>query len=197
VNQLVTPRWQRRAFAPVFDDINHLMPAEYVIAHETYILSEASSAAVKICDSGIDVKILEDVRQGLELWRPILAAPFPLCHRAVREVCKALAAPHPLTLFLAEYRAPEFVADIACCLPGVRVIGVHKSRRHALVDECIVERAAVSMAGQTIQSAAVESVDPEAALRLISRLHLDRFENVNDVEYLKRLLGMRTFARAS
>ena len=172
------------------------MPAEYALAYEIYIISEASPARVKIRDGCLDVKILEDVRHGLELWRPVLAAPFPLCHRAVREACSALGAASPSMLFLTVYSAPEFVADIACGLAGVRVIGVHKSRRHALVDQCIVGRASVSVSGRTVQTAAVESVDPDAVLRLIGRLHLDRFESSNYVDFLKRLVGIPVLPHA-
>jgi hypothetical protein len=191
VDQFGIPRWEWRAFAPSFDVLDPLMPAEFEIAHEIYILNATTDANVKIRGGAIDSKTLEKVDHGLELWKPTFKAPFPLCQRDVREVCRHLGVAIPAALFLPCYSAPDFIVDIACCMPGIHVIGVNKTRRHLMVDGCSVERASVSAAGKVAQTAAIESPDAGAVLRLIRRLELDRLDNVNYVEFLKSLLAMQ------
>ena len=190
------PRWEWRAFASAFDELAPLMPAEYEIAHDIYLLGAAAHANVKIRGNAVDVKTLVDTRHGLELWQPSLQCAFPLCHRAVREIYAALEVHPPQSLFLPEYNQCDFLSDLACCTDGVRIIGVNKVRRHAIVGGCIVERSAAWVAGQTVQSAAVESADADGLRRMLSELRLDRFENVNYPEFLKRLPGVRSAALA-
>jgi hypothetical protein len=196
VDQLPVRRWEWRTFAGAFDELTPLMPAAYEIAHETYVLGAAAHANVKIRGNAVDVKTLLDTRHGLELWQQSLQCAFPLCHRAVREIYAALEVHPPESLFLPEYNQCDFLTDLVCCTDGVRIVGMNKVRRHAIVEGCIVERSAACVAGQTIQSAAVESADPDGLRRLLTELHLDRFENVNYPEFLKRQLGVRSAAPA-
>lgn len=191
-----SPRWEWRTFSPSLDVLDALMPGDFEIAHDIYLLGSASNANVKIRSGSIDVKTLDDVQRGLELWRPSFSARFPLCHRDVRSVLRYLGVAYPETLFLPCYSAPDFLTDIACCLDGVHVIGVNKARRHATIDACIVERASVSVAGHVVQTAAIESTDAAAVMRQIDRLRFDRTDHINYVDFLKRLLGVLPPSRA-
>jgi hypothetical protein len=190
VTDVASPRWEWRAFAPSFEILDPMMPHEFETAHEIYILSGVSSTSVKIRDGGIDVNTLESVRDGLELWRHSHRAMFPLCHREVRAVLSCLGVPRPQTLFLPCYSAADFLTDVACCTDDVHVIGVHKIRRHAVVDGCIVQRASISVAGRVAQTAAIESADAAVLRRQLHRLQFERFENVNYVDFLKRSIGV-------
>lgn len=187
MNEIVTPRWEFRAFGPSFDVLEPLLPEFFEIAHETYILSEAVDASVKIRGDQLLIKTLVDVRHGLELWRPVLRATFPLCHREVREVCTHLGVAQPEMLFQPCFNAADFITDIACCTDGVHVIGVNKTRRQVPVDGCIVHRAAVAAAGRSVQTASIESADALGARRVMHRFGFDQLENVSYVEFLKRL----------
>ena len=67
------------------------------LVHETdelYLLSPASDASVKVRDQLMDVKQLEHVNaDGLEQWRPVMKAEFPLGSDDVRFVLDALHEP--------------------------------------------------------------------------------------------------------
>ncbi|HEX8031056.1 MAG TPA: hypothetical protein VF491_21460 [Vicinamibacterales bacterium] len=185
----VPSRWEWRTFAPSFDSLDLAMPAEVELAHEIYILNLTSNINVKIRGGAIEVKTLDDVYDGLELWRPSFTAQFPLCQRDIRSVLNWLGVSRPQVLFSPSYGASGFLTDVACCIDGIRVIGVTKTRRRAIVDGCIVERASVSAAGHIMQTVAVESADEAAVRRQLRRLRLDRFDNLNYVEFLKGLAG--------
>jgi hypothetical protein len=189
VDQSVTARWEWRAFAPSFDLLDPLMPPKYDIAHDIQVLAAGSAADVRVCDGAIVVNTLDTTDRGLALWRPSFRATFPLCHREIRTLCEYLSVPQPHTLFRPCDSEPDFLTDIACCTGGVHVVGVNTTRRAAMVDGCRVERATVSAAGEITQTAAVESTDASAVLRVIQRLRLDRFDSLNYVDFLKRLLG--------
>lgn len=190
------PRWEWRSFAPEFRQLDGLVPAEITTARDVYLLCAGSTAAVKIRDGVITVKLRERVHQGLELWRPTLAATFPLCQREIRDVLRCFPAALPRTLVHPEYDALGFVADVAACTPGVRVIGVYKTLHKGQIDQCLVERGCLSAAGSVVQTAAVESTDPEAVLRTVHELRLDRFENVSYVTFLTRMLARPASAQA-
>ena len=51
---------------------------EVAESDEVYFLSDSSDASVKLRDGRLDVKVLERVEDGLQLWRPVVKAEFPL-----------------------------------------------------------------------------------------------------------------------
>jgi len=188
----MTPRWEWRSFASALDAVDLHVPGAYQLAHDIYLLSQASSANVKIRDGAIDVKTCAGARDGLELWRPAVTASFPLCHREIREVFSHLRLPAPRGFFLPVYDERALISDLAGVAQGGHIVGVHKVRRQAERDGCVIERAAVSAAGRTVQSIAISAPDPDAVLRLLRTLRLEHLENINYVTFLKRTLGIRT-----
>ena len=64
------------------------------------------------------------------------------------------------------------------------------------VDGCLIERAMFVAAGHRVETLSVEARDYARMRRLLSAYRLDRYHNVSDVSYLKRLIGMR-FLRQS
>ena len=79
----IVPRWEWRTFGDDFGDaddrLGALPPERDEESDEVYLLSLASDASVKIRDGLMDVKQLEHVNDdGLEQWRPIMKAAFPL-----------------------------------------------------------------------------------------------------------------------
>ena len=54
------------------------------VSDELYVLGLRSEASVKVRDGVMDVKRLEGVDDhGLELWRPVMKAAFPLARADV------------------------------------------------------------------------------------------------------------------
>ncbi|HUH21383.1 MAG TPA: hypothetical protein VLZ09_05885, partial [Gaiellaceae bacterium] len=79
----VVPRWEWRTFGHDFGDGERWFAAREAEraeeSDETYVLSRESDASVKVRGGQLDVKRRERVDDaGLEQWRPVLKASFPL-----------------------------------------------------------------------------------------------------------------------
>jgi hypothetical protein len=188
---VVDLRWEWRAFSQPFDVLDRYLPPEPRSSHDVYLLSETSDANVKIRENAIDVKLLDRLEYGLEQWHPVFTASFPLNQRQIRELCRYLRLAPPIAYFAPEYGPLSLVTDLISVSPEARVIGVYKTRRQAQLDDCCIERTTLSVAGHVVHTAAIESTDPAAVLRLVARLQFNQFENVNYVTFLKRMIGIR------
>jgi hypothetical protein len=190
-----TPRWEWRAFGESFADLEAVMPQQPPqLAHDIYILGDTSDANVKIREDTIDVKRLTRVSNGLERWSPVFTAPFPLGCDQVRRVFAEWPVPAP-PCTMTRRSALEFLADVVAPLGGLHIIGVGKQRRHAVVDGCLIERTTLDIGGHVFESAAVEMADADRVRQLLRTFHLDRFDNLNYVTFLKRVLGIRPLPR--
>ena len=94
------PRWEWRAFGQSFGDADDhfaaLEPEKVEESTEVYLLSVTSDASVKIRDSKLDVKLLQLVNgDGLEQWKPVLKAAFPLGPDEIVTVLAALGVESP------------------------------------------------------------------------------------------------------
>src|SRR5262245_24856508 len=93
----IVPRRERRGFAEhrraaeaTFDA---LAPESVRDSDELYLVSVASAASVKVRGGQADVKQLERVNDdGLEQWRPVLKADFPLVAADAASMLAALGA---------------------------------------------------------------------------------------------------------
>ena len=82
------------------------------VSDEQYVLGLRSEASVKVRDGLMDVKRLEQVDDdGLEQWRPVMKAAFPLAQADVGTVIEALGASTP-DLERAEYTLDELVDEV-------------------------------------------------------------------------------------
>ena len=89
-----------------------LEPERVQESDEVYLLSEESDASVKVRDDLMDVKRLEAVDgNGLEQWRPVLKAAFPLAAADVAAVLDALGAPGP-ELARETYTLEQLIAEV-------------------------------------------------------------------------------------
>jgi exopolyphosphatase/guanosine-5'-triphosphate,3'-diphosphate pyrophosphatase len=144
-------------------------------SQEIYFLSDAG-ASVKVRGGRLDVKVLDRVEDGLQLWRPVVKAEFPLDEDAAAEAAQALGVPGRATT-LAELQA----------LPGVRALEVHKRREHFTVGRALAERAELRTAAGVAMTVAVESEDPAAVLAGVRELGLEGRPNVSVPETLRSL----------
>jgi exopolyphosphatase/guanosine-5'-triphosphate,3'-diphosphate pyrophosphatase len=155
---------------------------------ETYLLSPVNDANVKIRDALMDIKALVEVgRDGLEQWRPIMKATFPLSPEAVRDTCAALgvaAVPSSgSATSLEELRR-------ALSASGVRAVAVHKRRVRYTIDGCMSELTDVVADGRKVRTLAIESEDGPRVVGAVRRLGLESRENVSYPRGLKALVGM-------
>jgi hypothetical protein len=100
VEPTVVPRWEWRTFGASFSDVEarfeSFPPERMAESDEIYLLSLATDASVKARGGLLDVKRLERVSEdGLELWRPVMKARFPLSADDVGSVMAALGAAVP------------------------------------------------------------------------------------------------------
>ncbi len=192
----VVPRWEWRTFGEDLDDIDDvdaalasLRTAEALESDETYLLSMHSDASVKVRDGVLDVKVLDRVDgSGLQLWVPVMKAPFPLDAGAVTAAFEALGASLPATR-RPEHGLEQLVDELVGSRDDLRVVGIHKRRRRTVLDDCMVELTEVIAGGRTVRTVAVESPDPDLVSSTVRRLGLDGRPNVCVAQGLKSLLG--------
>jgi exopolyphosphatase/guanosine-5'-triphosphate,3'-diphosphate pyrophosphatase len=138
----------------------------------------------------MDVKQLEAVDgNGLEQWRPVLKASFPLDAADVRVVLGALAAAapeHGRETFTLEQLVDEVVEPSQ----SLAAVAVHKRRAHYRLGECMAELSEVTAGGRSARTIAVEAEDPGLVAATVRELQLADRPNVCLARGLKTMLGL-------
>jgi exopolyphosphatase/guanosine-5'-triphosphate,3'-diphosphate pyrophosphatase len=189
----IVPRWEWRTFATSFGDADQrfreLPPGEVQESDELYLLSPDCDASVKVRGGLMDIKTLEQVdARGLEQWRPVMKAAFPLPAAEVARVCAALrVAPLPLR---DAYALEPMQAELTHPSRGVRAVPIHKKRQRYAVGGCLAEMTELAADGRTTRTVAIESEDPVRVWAAVREMGLERFENLSYPRGLKRLLGL-------
>jgi exopolyphosphatase/guanosine-5'-triphosphate,3'-diphosphate pyrophosphatase len=190
----IVPRWEWRAFGDDFGDAEARLadpgPERVEESDELYLLSARSDASVKVREGQMDVKRLEAVNDdGLEQWRPVLKAPFPLSRAQVEEVLDVLGCAD-LELERDEYPLEALRDEVVAPSPDLQTAEVHKRREHYTVGGCLAERSEIGTAAATTQTIAVESEDAGRVIAAVRELGLDDRRNVSLPRELKTLLGI-------
>jgi len=163
---------------------------------ELYLLSSESDASVKVRDGLMDVKRLDRVDDdGLEQWRPVMKASFPLSAAEVLAVIEALGA-QDRSLQRAEYTLDELVAEVVQARADLLAIGVRKRREHFTVGGAMTELSELRTDHGSARTIAVESEDPALIIAAVRELGLSGRRNVSVPRKLKGLAGFgaRRFA---
>jgi exopolyphosphatase/guanosine-5'-triphosphate,3'-diphosphate pyrophosphatase len=187
------PRWEWRTFGTLFGVADERFaartPEKVQESDETYLLSPVNDANVKIRDDLLDLKSLVEVNPtGLEQWRPVMKATFPLSTDVVHELCTALGvAMLPVT------ESPMTLARLRMALAehGVRAVAVQKRRVRYTIDGCTAEMTEVAADGKPVRSVAIESEDADRVLGAVRAMGLDGFDNISYPRALKALVGMQ------
>jgi exopolyphosphatase/guanosine-5'-triphosphate,3'-diphosphate pyrophosphatase len=189
----MVPRWEWRTFGSSFG------PAEGRFAglrvervqegSELYLLSRESDASVKVRAGALDVKQLQSVDdEGLERWRPVLNAGFPVSASEVRFVLEALGAgSRPLAR--PGYTLDELLDDVARPNGELLAVGVRKRRNRYAVGGCMAELTELETEHGATRTIAVESADAAAVIAAVRDLGLASRPNVNMARGLKALVG--------
>jgi exopolyphosphatase/guanosine-5'-triphosphate,3'-diphosphate pyrophosphatase len=189
----IVPRWEWRTFGDRFGEAEDVLrsfePSSVSESDEVYVLSATSDASVKVRDGLMDVKQFLEVNDaGLELWRPVLKAEFPLSAEAVESVLAALDVDAPASP-VTPATPDEFERDVVAPHPGLRAVHVHKRRTRYVVDGCMVEMTLITADGASTNTLAVESIDPSTVSATIARFGLGGVSNVCVPRGLKALVG--------
>jgi exopolyphosphatase/guanosine-5'-triphosphate,3'-diphosphate pyrophosphatase len=190
----VVPRWEWRTFADGFGKADQrfrdLPPGPLQESDELYLLSPSCDANVKVRDGLMDIKVLENVdAHGLEQWRPVMKAAFPLPAAEVARVCAELhVAPVPVE---AVYDQERLQAELTRSSRGVRAVQVRKKRQRYTVGGCLAELTELTADGRATRTVAIESEDPARVWGVVREMGLEQFENLSYPRGLRRLLVAR------
>jgi exopolyphosphatase/guanosine-5'-triphosphate,3'-diphosphate pyrophosphatase len=191
--ETIVPRWEWRTFQASFGDaerrLRELPPGKRNQSEELYLLSPHGDANVKVRDGLMDIKTLEKVDEnGLEQWRPVMKATFPLPASEVARVCEALrVAPLPPR---DGYALEAMRAELTHASRGVRAVGIRKDRQRYTVGGCPAELTELIADGRATRTVAIESEDPARVWAAVQEMGLEGFENLAYPRGLKRLLGL-------
>ena len=187
----IVPRWEWRVAGEPAEDaarrFGDLVESERE-SDELYLLSSDGEDSVKVRDGQLDVKHLEAVSDdGLERWRPVLKASFPLAATDVGTMLGALrvtgVSPEPVGT------VDQLRDRLAAPRADLRAVEVHKVRRRFALGGCMAEVSDLHAGGGEVRTLAVESEDPERLLAAVREHGLDGAANVSVVRALKRLVG--------
>ncbi len=145
---VIVPRWEWRAFGLDREVAEAafagLQPERVEESDETYVLSRVADTSVKVRGGRLDVKVLEAVRgDGLEQWRPVMKATFPVSAVEAGAVVAALEGAGPPA------RRADSPDELVAQSPNLRALAVHKHREHYNVDGCLAELTSLRTANGT------------------------------------------------
>lgn len=188
------PRWEWRTFEAVPRQSTDLLvsraPLQIQKKEEIYLLSPNSEASVKIRDDLLETKLLEQRDEtGLELWRPVFSAAFPLPAAVIGEALQLLDVP----VSSSSQGADDPAAFLDACLaqePQLRAVRVHKTRTLYRLGLCRAEITDVAAAGRTLRTLAIESESRQAVVAELEVMGLAGRPNQNYPATLKALIGM-------
>jgi exopolyphosphatase / guanosine-5'-triphosphate,3'-diphosphate pyrophosphatase len=189
----IIPRWEWRTFGERFGDadsrLESLAAGPAAESDELYLLGLRSEASVKVRDGLMDVKILERVDDdGLEQWRPLMKASFPLAKADVVTVLDALgAAAEPER---GEYSLDELVAEVIQPHAALLAVPVHKERSRFELGGCMAELSELRTDRGAARTLAVESDDPARVVAAVRELGLLSRRNISAPRKLKALTGL-------
>ncbi len=188
----IVPRWEWRVVGEPAEAaarrLADLTPERERESDEVYVVARDAEDSVKIRDGLLDVKHLERVSdEGLQQWRPVLKAAFPLSATDVGTMLGALraagATPEPVGTL------DELLDRIVRPRDDLRAVEVHKRRRHVTVGGCMAEVTDLRAGGSDVRTVAVESEDPERLLAVVRELGLDAAPNTSVPRALRELVG--------
>src|SRR5262245_14952595 len=129
----IRPRWEWRTFGDYFGATAEaafagMTPTAVQESDERYLLSpDRPDVNVKERFDLMDIKELVEVDgDGLEQWRPIMKAQFPVDQQVVRHVFKALHFDTP-PMSRDTYTLDQFLEELGPAAQ-LRAVAVHKKR---------------------------------------------------------------------
>jgi exopolyphosphatase / guanosine-5'-triphosphate,3'-diphosphate pyrophosphatase len=189
----IVARWEWRTFGERFGGaesrLSALSPERVRESDETYVVSSHSDASAKVRDGLMDVKELLRVDGGLEQWRPVMKAAFPLPAAQVRAVLAFLGVTAP-TLTRDAYTFDQIVHELVDPSPDLLALEVHKRRTHYTLGGCMAELSQLRTNRGASQTIGIESEDPDRVAEVVRGLGLDSRANVNLPRWLKTMAGL-------
>ena len=188
----IIPRWEWRTFGSSFGDadarFDALTSTGVQESDELYLLSGAGDN-VKVRDDLMDIKALvETDAQGLEQWRPVMKAAFPLVAADAARVFEALRLPVP-PLERDAYSLEQFISELAEPTGALHAVTVHKRRVRYIVGGCTAEVSDVMADGRPTRTIAIESEDAAAVIAAVRLVGLGDYVNTSYPKGLAALVA--------
>ncbi|MFV7770039.1 hypothetical protein [Shewanella marisflavi] len=206
IGEISKPRFEFRTFGQDFTEAAQRMarlsvPVPEKVWHresdEIYIMSRTNDLNnTKIRDGKMDIKSYVQTIDGLEQWDPKLKAEFPIsAAQLVEEIFPAFMVEQP-DLNKEEYSFEEFISLIDVH-PDLQAVRIHKERYGYMVNNTICEVANVLVNGARIVSINSESTELEDIQKTIKDVKLEGVENINYLQAIKRVIGMKNLPLAN
>ena len=195
----IIPRYEFRAFAQNFglvvEKMRRLSPCHLIReSDEWYIMSAANNEInTKIRDDNMDIKCFVQEKAGLEQWRPLTKAPFPVTAELLDDTIFPAFGVEPPTFRRSTYALDQFLKEIIWPHPHLIPVRVFKRRFAFTIDGCMAEHAKLLINGAAIQTVAVESEDTAVVVKAKTLLGLEEYENVNYLLAIKRIIGLEPY----
>jgi len=189
----IIPRYEFRiwaeSLAPLHARLDALGQAREARSAETYLISKVTERCnAKIRAELMDIKVLVAEDRGLEQWKPILKAGFPLSQLDIaNQVFPSLQIVAP-TLVKQAYTYDEFMQGVVQREPKIAVVEVTKTRHQYSIGACAAEYSLITINGVPRATVAVESTDADAVLELVAKLGIHE-PNVSYIREIRRILG--------
>ena len=189
----IVARWEWRTFGDSFggaeSTLSELPPERAQESDETYVISSLSDTSAKVRGGLMDVKVLERLEDGLEQWRPVMKAAFPLPAAEARAVLTSLGVTAP-ALTRDAYSLDQLVHDLVDPSPELLALDVHKRRTHYTLGGCMAELSQIRTDRGASQTIGIESEDPARVAEVVRELGLDSRPNVSLPRWLKTVAGL-------
>jgi exopolyphosphatase / guanosine-5'-triphosphate,3'-diphosphate pyrophosphatase len=181
-------RWEWRTFGeqfgPAEKQLGSIEPERVVESDETYLLSAQGVDAVKVRDGLMDVKHLDRVDDdGLELWKPVMKSALPISVADAQGVLAALRVSAPL-----DRDTYDLAHLVGAAGPALRVVPVHKTRRHFTTGGCMAELTDLRTGERSTRTVAIESEEPALVIAAVRELGLGSRPNVSVPRGLRTLV---------
>jgi exopolyphosphatase / guanosine-5'-triphosphate,3'-diphosphate pyrophosphatase len=192
--RMIVPRWEWRTFGDTFGEaearLAELPPTRLDDSEELYILSSRIEGSIKVRGGKLDVKRLERRSEdGLEQWKPVATADFPIAATNVASLLAALDVSVP-SLDREAYALDELIEEVVGPVDDLVAVPVHKHRAHHLLDGCRAELTELRSGPRTTRTIAVENEDPTVVRATVEAVGLWSRLNISVPRGLARLLGL-------
>lgn len=191
----IEPRFEFRVWGRSLDAVTARIralsdPGQVRTSSETYLVAAGvDEVNSKVRDGLLDVKVLVDELRGFEQWVPWVKTGFPLAAAFLIDgLFSRLRLPAP-TLARDEYEFEQFLDEVVAPHPDLTAVEVAKRRKSYQVAGCITEIADVVIGRHELQTAGIESVDPDALSEALRLVGLEGRANVSYPRAIKRVLA--------
>ncbi len=199
VGEISKPRFEFRTFGQNFDDefyrmsrLSGAVPEKVWdrSSEEIYILSRTNDKNnTKIRDGKMDIKTFVQEVDGLEQWNPLMKTEFPISVKTLKEeVYPAFMIDIP-EFKKESYTFEEFI-DMVRNNPNLQAVRVQKHRFGYMINDTICEAAEVLINGALVMTLNSESTEVEDIKKTMKDVGMDKFENINYLQAIKRIIGM-------